>query len=481
MPAPTLVWFRNDLRVHDNEALAAAAQAGGPLVLLYCLDPRHTAETRWGFSKTGPFRMRFLLESLRDLRANLRQRGADLVVRRGRPEDVVPELVRKHGVEAVCFHKETPSEEAEVEQAVRDALSGTGVRMRHFWGHTLYHINDLPFAKDEVPDVYSQFRKGVEKQSEVRPAIAAAEKLAPPPDGLDPGPIPSLSDLGFDEDGVPDERGVLPFHGGETAGLERLHDYLWEDDLLKSYKKTRNGLLGADYSSKFSAWLAHGCLSPRTVYWEVKRYEKERTRNKSTYWLVFELIWRDFFRFVAWKVGDRLFRAGGPKGAEVDWRYDEDAFERWKTGTTGIPFVDANMRELDRTGFMSNRGRQNVASFLAKNLGLDWRMGAAWFEHKLVDYDVASNWGNWAYQAGVGNDPKDRYFNIVKQARRYDADAAYVKRWLPELKSLPPGPAHEPWTMTLMDAELYDFRLSKDYPAPMLDLDASYRRLRRAS
>lgn len=479
MPAsPTLLWLRNDLRLRDHEALAAATQSGGPLLPLYCFDPRHYEPTRWGFAKTGAMRARFLAESLIDLRGALRARGSDLVLRRGRPEDVIPELVRAHGVEAVCFHKEITSEEVDVEEAVRAALRDTGAAPRHVWGHTLYHINDLPFEKDGVPDVYTPFRKAVEKKSAIRETIPAPDDLPPLPDGVDAGEVPTLADLGFEAEGLPDERGVLPFTGGEAAGWKRLQDYFWEDDHLKAYKKTRNGLLGADYSSKFSAWLAHGCLSPRSVYEEVRRYERERTSNKSTYWLIFELIWRDFFRFMAWKAGDRLFYASGPMDVDVDWNYDEDAFQRWTEGTTGIPFIDANMRELKATGFMSNRGRQNVASFLTKNLWLDWRTGAAWFEAQLVDYDVTSNWGNWAYNAGVGNDPRDRYFNIVKQARRYDEDAAYVKHWLPALKDLPPGPAHEPWSMNAMEQEMHGCTLGEDYPEPMIDLEASYARLR---
>ena len=244
-------------------------------------------------------------------------------------------------------------------------------------------------------------------------------------------PVPGLADLGYQAP-ERDERAVWQFKGGETEGLKRMHHYFWEADALRNYKETRNGLLGADYSSKFSPWIALGCLSPREVYWEVKKYESERIANDSTYWLVFELLWRDYFRFMFKKYGNKFFHKTGFKGQQLpEAPNQEELFERWKNGQTGVPFIDANMHELNATGFMSNRGRQNVASYLVKDLKVNWTWGAAYFEEKLIDYCPASNWGNWAYVAGVGNDPReDRYFNIAKQAQTYDPKGAYVAYWL---------------------------------------------------
>ncbi|MEM9768946.1 MAG: DASH family cryptochrome, partial [Cyanobacteria bacterium P01_D01_bin.71] len=236
----------------------------------------------------------------------------------------------------------------------------------------------------------------------------------------------------------------------------------------------RNGMLGANYSSKFSAWLALGCLSPRRIYQAVQAYEAERVRNDSTYWLVFELLWRDYFRLICLKHGDRVFYPSGLRGLQVDWKQDWPRFGAWREGKTGYPLVDANMRELAATGFMSNRGRQNVASFLTKNLGIDWRMGAEWFESLLVDYDVCSNWGNWNYTAGVGNDARGfRYFNIPKQSKDYDPDGAYVKHWLPELQQLPASKVHAPWKLIDVEQKRFKVRLGVDYPNPIVDLQKS--------
>jgi deoxyribodipyrimidine photo-lyase len=263
---------------------------------------------------------------------------------------------------------------------------------------------------------------------------------------------------------------VLRFQGGETAALTRLNQYFWQRDYLKSYKETRNGLLGADYSSKFSPWLALGCLSPRWIDAQVKAYETQRIRNESTYWLIFELLWRDFFRWIAAKHGKQIFHPSGLQGIPIPWQEDWLQFRLWQEGKTGFPLVDANMRELAATGFMSNRGRQNVASFLTKNLGINWQLGAEWFESQLIDYDVCSNWGNWNYTAGVGNDARGfRYFNITKQSRDYDPKGDYLRHWLPELASIPGDKIHEPWQWSAAEQKQWGIRLGVDYPRPVVD------------
>ncbi len=474
-----VVWHRNDLRIRDHEALSYAADHHDRVVPVYCFDPRHFATTMFDLPKTGPVRARFLRESVADLRRSLEDLGAGLVVRHGTPEDVLPEIVKQTRATDVYMFEEVGMEEKEVETAVEEALRPTDARPAYFWGKTLYHLDDAPFdGAQDVPDVFTPFRKKQQKQSQVRPTIDPPGGLAPLPDDLDVGTIPSNEDLGVEGDSSCDPRGVLPFEGGETRGLDRIQQYIWRDDHLKEYKKTRNGLLGEGFSSKLSAWLAHGCISPRTVYEEVQRYEDRRVSNKSTYWLVFELIWRDFFTYVTWKAGDKLFHETGINGNEIDWTYHDESFERWATGTTGIPFVDANMRELNTTGYMSNRGRQNVASMLSQSLKLDWRMGAAYFESTLVDYDVASNWGNWAYNSRVGNDPRARYFNIVKQAQRYDANGDYVRHWIPALENVPDHYVHEPHTMSRDEQEEYGCILGADYPEPYVNLDKTYERIR---
>ncbi len=467
-----LLWFRNDLRLHDHEPLRQAVRLGEPVVSVYCFDPRQFGQTHFGFPKTGAFRAQFLLESLGDLRANLRCLGSDLIIRQGEPEQVLPALAQQVGARACYWHQEVTSEETTVEQAVAAALKAVGCTGQTFWGATLYHPASLPFEVSQLPPVFTQFRKQVERHSTVNPTLATPHALPARP-ALTPGDMPTLGELGLTPI-AQDARAVMTFKGGETAALERLDQYIWQRDRLQHYKATRNGLLGEDYSSKFSPWLALGCLSPRTVYEAVQAYEAKRVKNDSTYWLVFELIWRDYFRFVCQQQGDRIFRPSGIQGIPLPWKQNWQRFELWKTGQTGYPFVDANMRELAATGFMSNRGRQNVASFLTKNLGIDWRMGAEWFESQLIDYDVCSNWGNWNYTAGVGNDARGfRYFNIPKQAQDYDPEGTYVKRWLPVLAQVPAAKVHLPGQLQPVEQKRFQVQLGVDYPQPVVDLKRS--------
>jgi len=438
MTTTNLLWFRNDLRIHDNQSLHEANQQCDVLIPVYCFDPRHFEKTYlFGFEKTGFYRTKFLLESIQDLRQSLLKLDSGLIVKIGKPEDIIPALVREYKVTNIYFQREVTYEEVNVEDALTQQLQSLNCTVHSFEGHTLYSSKNLPFHINSLPNIFTQFRNQIEKNCKIEPALPSlTSKLKPLPENLlDKGNIPSIKQLGVQEK-EPDSRNQMNFIGGEAAALKRLKEYIWDLDLLKVYKQTRNGLLGINYSSKFSPWLANGCLSPKRIYEEVQKFEQEKIKNESTYWLIFELLWRDFFRFTAQKHGKRLFYSNGIQAnKKVNWKTNPELFEKWSKGQTGIPFIDANMLELNATGFMSNRGRQNVASYLTKHLGLDWRMGAEYFESLLIDYDVCSNYANWAYIAGVGNDPIDRVFNPQKQAEKYDPNNEYVDYWLPQNSS----------------------------------------------
>jgi deoxyribodipyrimidine photo-lyase len=459
-----LVWFRNDLRIHDNEILLEAIRKADKVLPVYCFDPFYFKTTRYGTLKTGNFRARFLLESVADLRRTLRELGGELIIRTGDPAEIIPQLAEQYHVSEVYHHREVAFEETDISSRLETALWKTRLNLKHFIGHTFYHKEDLPFPIKDIPDVFNTFRKKVERDSSIRPCFETPTQV-PVPVIDDAGEIPNLQQLGFDEP-VDDSRAVMHFTGGETEALKHLHEYFWETDRLKTYKATRNGLLGAGYSSKFSPWLSVGCLSVRQVYWEVKRYEHERGANDSTYWLILELLWRDYFRFMFKKYGNQFFKAGGFKGEAPEVAANEDElFEKWKAGETGVPFIDANMRELNATGFMSNRGRQNVASFLVKDLKVNWTKGAAYFEEKLIDYSPASNWGNWAYVAGVGNDPREnRHLNVIKQATEFDPKGEYVKTWIPELSLIPGKLIHTPFFLSAAELNLYKIQPGVNYP-----------------
>jgi deoxyribodipyrimidine photo-lyase len=469
-----VVWFRGDLRLTDNPTLSDAVEAADRILPVYVFDPRRRRESEYGPSKTASHRERFRLEAIEDLRSSFRDLGGELVLREGPPDGIVADLAKTVDADAVFAQTNPAAEERALEDDLERELRAD-IDFERRWTHTLYHPDDLPTPPASIDDTFTPWRQSVESGAEPPRPIAAPDSVDVF-EGVAPGEIPTVKDLGV-EAPTDDDRAVLRFEGGETAGKRRVAEYLWEGDYLREYKETRNGLLGANYSSKLSPWLAMGCLSPRWVHREVNRYEEARIANEDTYWLVFELLWRDFFQFQFRKHGEAFFRPGGIRDIDTDWTRDRATFRRWADGETGIPFVDANMRELNRSGYMSNRGRQNVASFLVDVLGVDWRWGAAYFESRLVDYDVASNWGNWAYQAGVGNDSRDRHFDVLSQGEYYDEEGAYVKTWLPELECLPPEYAHRPWRMSAKEQVGFGIELGVEYPEPIVDIEARYREL----
>ncbi len=442
-----IVWFRQDLRLHDNEALTEALASADEVAPVYVFDERiFKGKTHFfGFPKAGKFRARFIIESIHGLRQSLQARGSNLIVRVGKPEEEIFSLAKELRSSWVFCNRERTRDEESVQDALEKNLWSIGQEMRYSRGKLLYYTADLPFPIQHTPDTFAQFRKEVERYVPVRDPLPAPEKLAPLSVRLDAGDIPTLRDFRHEEF-EPDGRAALVFRGGETEALRRLRYYIWESGLASRDKPEREALAGGDYSAGLSPWLAQGCLSPKLVYRELKRFEAEFGVKEGANGIYNGLLRRDFYRFMAKKHGNGIFlrrgphKAAGPQGAN-DWEY----LQNWMEGATGMPLVDAAMRELRHTGYLSGRCRLNVASYLVNDLKVNWQMGAEYFESVLIDYDVASNWGNWNAAAGVGADPREnRCFNVLSQAQRYDPQGEYVKRWLPELGDLPPDSIHLP-------------------------------------
>jgi deoxyribodipyrimidine photo-lyase len=418
-----IFWFRNDLRIMDHPALLHALSQVDELIPLFIFEDRiWKAELP---KRINLYRSRFLLESLKDLQISLENLGGQILVKSGDPQVIVPTLAEKHKADCCFVEAAHAHEETTVEKQISNVI-----KLKAVEGSTLLHPDDLPFSLDDLPGVFTKFRKKLESSLHIRPPYPLASsgnfwkgKKAQ---------LPTLDKLNLSA-APADSQSSFLFTGGETSAWERLQSWFWEKRAVSKYKGTRNQLLGSDFSSRFSPWLAHGCISARSIYYELKNYEEKHGANSSTYWLFFELLWRDFFSFIARTLGPKLFQKQGIKTDtenSADCPPNPDSFQNWKNGKTTDPFVNANMNELRRTGWMSNRGRQNVASYLIHDLGLDWRRGAEWFEENLIDYDPCSNYGNWLYLSGFGNDPRpDRKFNTKKQAEIYDPDGQYRKVW----------------------------------------------------
>lgn len=485
MARRVVVWLRNDLRLHDNEAFCAAAMQGAAeLIVVYCLDPRHYQESPWGSHKRcGAHRSQLIAESLEALSLSLCKIGSKLYVAPGAPEEVLPGLLSPGSL--LIYQAEDTHDEQQVEEAVTSALS-PGVDVKYHFGQTLHHRDDLGFdLKAWLPLPFGKFHHETCGQVRPRCELRTPGKgdLPPPPADDD---IAGVAVVSPQATTLLEAMGTEPvlssgdFHwkGGEDAALQQLEAYCTRGG-LGSYQRTRNQL-HVNCSSRLSPWMAIGCLSPRTVFWRAERFEREHGKDRGfdhVQKFMFQLCWRDYFHFYCAHFGRLVFFPSGPARRQRPWKRDAELETRWKTGRTGVPLVDALMRELAATGFMANRGRYIAASYLVFYLNIDWRVGADWFESLLLDHDVCSNYGEWASMANVavdlgekyplglkgrgptggrkpgarggGGDPwakgvniGDAIFDPFEQAQHYDRDESYVRRWLPELHGHPAGSIH---------------------------------------
>lgn len=441
-----VLWFRQDLRLHDNEALTSALQRGEEVVPVYVFDERLMfGETGFGLRKMAAHRARFLIESVTDLRQSLRLMGIDLIVRIGKPEEEIFAIARQIHSSCIFANMERADEEVQVQDALERNLWSIGQEIHFFRGKMLYYTQDLPFPISQTPDNFGTFRKEVERVVPVREPLPMPEHLPAWTFSIDTGDIPSLDVFHPCMPEKPDTRAAFVFEGGESKALQRMQHYVWGNQTLGHYEEKRNDLLSADSSSKLSPWLALGCLSPKLLYKEIKAFEQKYNERKSTHALFLELLRRDFYRLMGKKYSSKVFQRGGVLGNETKQLSDDKGkFLDWVFSKTGLPFIDANMTELRSTGYISHRGRQNVASYLVNEMGVNWQLGAEYFESILIDYDVFSNWVNWLHIGGVGCDSRDEHhFHVVSQAKRYDPKGEYVKRWLPNLSNVSADNIHE--------------------------------------
>lgn len=412
-----IYWFRNDLRLADNPSFLQACKSADHLLPVYIHQPNLEQDTAWGFPRVGEHRRVFLDQSLQELRSQLRELGSDLYEVTGDVLHVFEKLKAQTQADRIyCEQIQAPEE---LEQVA--LLSGAGFRVNPVWQSSMLDAQSLPFPLQEMPDVFTQFRQQVEKRG---------LRFSAPVDS--PKSIPSLPAIEIPPINAFDSNTTFSgskFRGGERSAHTHIQQY-FERRLPDTYKQTRNELIGIDYSSKFSLWLAQGCCSAGSIAKQLADYEFCHGANDGTYWLWFELLWRDYFRFLHFKYDKRLYHSKGLSKLPGN-QFDSEKFIKWSSGTTGESLIDAGMRELKKTGYLSNRMRQIVASYWIYDMRGDWQAGCAWFEYQLIDYDVYSNQGNWLYIAGKGTDPRGgRPFNVAKQTQDHDRDGIYRQMWL---------------------------------------------------
>lgn len=445
-----ILWFRRDLRLHDHPALAAALEPGDgtAVVPLFVVDPRLV-----GAPRMGAPRLSYLCDALAALDEGLHRRGGRLIVRSGDPRDVVPAVAAETGAAAVHWSAEFTPYGTDRDAAVRAALEGAGVEAHAHPGVLLAEPGSVRTASGDFFRVFSPFQRAWREVplGEVTPAPGRV----PVPHATPGEPLPTPASLGVSLD-------ADVIEGGEPAARARLEEFLRLS--ADAYHERRN-LLSSDGTSRLSADLHYGCVSPRAVY---RRLDLRQPGHKG---FASELVWRDFYGHVLARWPEVAITEFNPALRDLPWRGASADLDAWCEGRTGYPVIDAAMRQLLGIAWMHNRARMLVASFLCKDLLTDWRLGEAHFLRHLVDGDAASNNGGWQWAAGTGTDaqPYFRIFNPVSQGEQFDPDGAYVRRWVPELRRVPDRWIHHPWDLPDDVTADCGVRIGRDYPAPIVD------------
>lgn len=442
-------WYRRDLRVRDNAGLMEAADGARQVIPVFCLDPGILAR-----DDVGAPRVWFLLESLKELSEEIRRRNGRLVILRGRPEEEIPRFAQAICAEAVFLNRDYEPYAHGRDRAVAEALEQQGIGVRICEDQLLVEPEEVQTRDGRPFSVFSPFARVWREAPKGSPEGELQDFGGAVEDGEDT--LPSLEDLGFR---LPEEFDPGWWRPGERGALERLD--FFAENLLADYDTNRDRP-DRDGTSRLSPYLKFGNVSIRTVYDRCKRAAK----------FVDELAWREFYFHVLWHWPGVLHGAWQTRGQHLEWDENAEKLEAWKRGLTGYPVVDAGMRQLLRTGWMHNRVRMIVASFLTRDLHMNWQEGERHFARHLVDGDVAPNNGGWQWSAGTGVDPRPlRIFNPWLQGRKYDPNGAYVREWVPELKGVPDTYLHEPHRMDAGLQERCKCVIGQDYPAPIVDHD----------
>ena len=460
----TLLWFRSDLRLSDNPALAAALAHGGPIVPLYILDDEDAG--RW---RSGGASRWWLHHSLQALAADLAKRGSHLILRRGPAERELDRVASEVGARTVVWNRRYEPWAVSRDERLKVALKGRGIAARSFNAGLLCEPWEVVNGKSEPYRVFTPFWRAL-RAGLALPAPSEAPRHIPAPQVWPAGEALGDWDL---TPSRPDWAGGLreTWTPGESGAQERLDAFAGRASL--DYGEARN-LPGREGTSRLSPHLHFGEIGPRQVWRALTAAAFAETGDLTPSGVeVFlsEIAWREFSHHLLFHAPALPEQPLRSEFAAFPWIHDSKGLEAWRRGLTGYPIVDAGMRQLWTTGWMHNRVRMIVASFLVKDLLIDWREGQAWFWDTLVDADLANNAASWQWVAGSGADaaPYFRVFNPVTQGQKFDPNGAYVRRWVPELAALPDKLLHAPWTARPLELADAGVRLGVTYPVPIVD------------
>jgi deoxyribodipyrimidine photo-lyase len=451
----SLVWFRRDLRSYDHAALSHALRQSAQVYCAFIFD----TDILDRLEDKHDRRVDFIWHSVRELQTALTEMGGGLIVRHGSARTLIPALARELNVNAVCANRDYEPEAIMRDAAVEDALETDGIAFLTFKDHVIFEREQILAGSGRPYSVFTPYKNAWLKHIgnadlQLHPVAEHAAALARP----DASTLPSLPSMGFQHTDLA-QLDVKPGMAGAAAQWRAFQDQLESYDRLRDIPALNAG-------SQLSVHLRFGTCSVR----ELARRAYYASGKGAQTWLS-ELIWRDFFHMILFFYPRVINQSYRTEFDRIRWPGPEEHFQVWCAGRTGYPIVDAGMRQLNRTGFMHNRVRMIVASFLVKDLLVDWRRGERYFAQKLLDYDLAANNGNWQWAASTGCDaqPYFRIFNPVAQSGKFDPDGAYIRRWVPELAALDSRDIHAPWQLTPIEQQACGLVLGRDYPAPVVD------------
>ncbi len=458
--ATGLMWFRRDLRLEDNAAFSRALDECDQVHCVFCFD----REILDKLEDRADRRVEFIHQSIVEMEKGLKKAGGGLIVRHGRAHEVIPELAEELGVDRVYANHDYEPRRLERDRAVGKSLRQAGRELRTFKDHVVFEKDEVLNKSGKPFRVYTPYKRAWR-------ARLSDEDLAPHscrtyfPKKLNRPPRSVKSDawtlkaLGF-------KKTDLKWPGGESAGRAQFDEFLTR---IKDYKDERN-FPSTEGVSRMSVHLRFGTVSIRELVREAMA-----VRGKGAETWVDELIWREFYNMILHHFPETEQHAFQPEYEDLPWRKDKKEFAAWCEGRTGYPIVDAAMRELNTTGYMHNRARMITASFLTKDLRIDWKWGERYFARTLLDYDLSQNLGGWQWSASTGTDaqPYFRIFNPISQSKRFDPEGAYIRTYVPELKDYPDDAIHAPWEASEDEQEEYGAVIGRDYPRPMVDHDVA--------